>query len=66
LKEKRKQENERRRFAAAIKGIDLGGEEDDTKKKIEEVTKRANERMYGADEVERQEFADLGIAIETA
>lgn len=60
----RKAERERQKFAAALKGIDLDAENNDTKKKIEEVQRRANARLSGIDEdqFDNLELIDIGIS----
>jgi len=60
----RKAERERQKFAAALKGVDLDSESNDTKKKIEDVQRRANARLAGIDEdkFDELELIDLGIS----
>jgi len=62
----RKAERERQRFAAALKGVDLDAETNDTQKKMEEVQRRANAKIAGIDEskFDELELIDLGISYE--
>ena len=66
LTHKRKAEKAQRHFAAAIQGIDLDkAEKDPVQERREEVERRAAIRLLGEQEVERQEFAELGFGFET-
>ena len=51
---------------AAIQGIDLSkGEKNEVQERLDEVRRRAAEKQLGADELERQEFAAIGLGFET-
>ena len=66
LKEKRAGERRERQFLAAIQGIDLDkNEKDPVQERIEEVKRRAAVRTLGEQEVERQEYAELGFGFES-
>lgn len=53
-------------FAASLQGIDLDKYAvDSIEDKRKEIERRAQERLHGKTAVERQEFADFGIAFET-
>lgn len=63
VKAEREKDARAKKFAAALKGINL---EDDAKDKFEEIKKRADEKiaaMYGTktETTEEDEFAALGI-----
>lgn len=64
IKALRKQEYERQKFAAALKGINLGDEQNDTEKKLEEVKRRAAAKVAGVDEdgYTEIELQEVGIS----
>lgn len=65
VKQKREKEKTDRHFAASIQGIDLSkNEPSEVQQRLEEVRRRAAEKQLGAEEVERQEFAELGFGFE--
>lgn len=61
LKADAEREHSQRKFAAALKGIDL--DEGDEQATFEEVKRRAEARLAGKSE-EELDFADLGIDYE--
>lgn len=65
LKQKREREKHERHFLASLQGVDLSKHEtSEVQQRIEEVRRRAAEKQLGAEEVERQEFAELGFGFE--
>lgn len=67
LAQKRKEEEARQKFAAAIEGINLGEQTSEVQARIEEVKHRAAAKLAGGErELERMELADLGFGVETA
>ena len=64
IKHKRETENTNRKFEAAIQGIDLD-KNNEKQNKIEEVKRRAQAKIVGEQELERQELADLGFGYES-
>lgn len=66
LEHKRKEETAKRKFAAAIQGIDLDKhEKNPVQERLDEVRRRAAVKVMGEQEVEKQEFAELGFGFET-
>jgi hypothetical protein len=65
IKAIRHDQRETRVFAAALKGIDLDKYADNSvEEKRREIERRAAERQFGIEEVERQELALFGITFE--
>lgn len=66
LKKMREKEKRQMKFTAALKGINLDEEDEDpVQQRIEEVKRRAAIKLKGEQEVEREEFADIGIGFIT-
>lgn len=66
LKQKREKEKQERYFAASLQGVDLNkNEPSEVQQRLEEVKRRAAVKTLGAQEVERQEFAELGFGFES-
>lgn len=62
----REKEKRQMKFTAALKGINLDEEDEDpVQQRIEEVKRRAAIKLKGEQEVEREEFADIGIGFIT-
>lgn len=62
----RADQEDNRVFAAALKGIDLKEHAvDPIEEKRREIERRAQEKMLGFEEVERQEFEEFGIVFES-
>lgn len=59
----RKKEQNDREFAAALKGIDLKGEEEDAETAFERIKRQADADMQGRDETEMF-FEELGVDVE--
>jgi len=66
LEHKRKAERTQRHFQAAIQGIDLDkNESNPVQERLDEVRRRASVKMLGENEVQRQEYAELGFGFES-
>lgn len=63
IEQKRKEIRDKQRFYAMFKGVDLDKEtKNGTEQRLEEVQRRAAAQLAGSEEeLERQEFADLGF-----
>ena len=57
--------NEDRKFAASLKGIDLGGDERQEETSFEELKRKAEAELAGVS-ADEMEFADIGFAFEGA
>jgi hypothetical protein len=65
IKAIRNDQRETRVFQAALQGVDLDNYADNSvEEKRREIERRAAERQYGIEEVERQELALFGIVLE--
>jgi hypothetical protein len=65
VKYKRMQEHENRKFAAALKGINLDKDADSSvQKRLDDVKRRAAVKLKGENAVQQEEFADLGFGYE--
>lgn len=66
IKKAREKEQREQKFMAALKGIDLDSSQEDNQERFEKVQKRAQAILQNksADEVERDDFAELGLDIE--
>jgi hypothetical protein len=63
LEAAREQEYERKKFAAALKGIDLDGKKrDEDTPSFEDIKRRAEAKARGMTE-EQIEFGEIGIAV---
>ena len=60
----RRQNHNRNKFAAALKGISLDDNEEPSQDKFDAIERRANAKAAGVSE-EAYEFSDLGIGVET-
>lgn len=59
----REREHRERKFMAALKGVDLDGEENNAKEKFDEVQRRAQAKLTGKSE-QQLEMDDFGLDIE--
>lgn len=59
----RDQRMEDRRFAAALKGIDIDAENNDSEEAVRRAKVRAEARLRG-ENPEHAEFADMGLMVE--
>jgi hypothetical protein len=65
LDAQREQRHQDRKFAAALKGIDLDeGSQEENQRKLDEIKKRVWVKQYGQHAVDKHEFFDLGLEIE--
>jgi hypothetical protein len=62
LEAKRDNEFENKKFAAALKGIDLDDPRDKETASFEDIKRRAEAKLRGVSE-EQVEFAQIGIAV---
>lgn len=66
LDKQRERDNLNRRFQAAVAGVDLGPDDNDSSKRLDEVKRRAAERIAGgAAAAEKNELAEFGIGFES-
>ena len=66
LEAAREKEHRRNKFAAALKGVNLDGDaKEENQRRLDEIQKRVDEKLYGAERVQKRELLDLGIEIET-
>jgi hypothetical protein len=63
LESKRDQDFQNKKFAAALKGVDLDEPGDKESATFEEVKRRADAKLRGVS-AEELEFAEIGIGIE--
>ena len=66
LEASREKEHRQNKFMAALKGIDLDeNDAEDSKKRFDEVQRRAETRLYGEKNVTASEYDFFGLDIET-
>lgn len=64
LDAQRQVEHRHHKFMAALKGIDIDEGANNNQRRLEEIQRRANEKLYGREAVEKSEYFELGLEIE--
>jgi hypothetical protein len=67
IEQRRLEEKNRMRFAAALKGVDLDKDDDNSpeQRALEEAHRRAAVKIKGEEQAQREEYLEIGFGYES-